>query len=608
MKRFPFHWQRPYWVASILVPILLFILACGPGEQPTPTPTPKAVPTATAITVPVATPTSTAPGPVATPTPTRPGPVATPTPTLVSTPTSAAPAAEKPRSGGTMEEVYRDVVPNFDVQLLSATPSFFTANGKLYNNLLINYEGQKIECEVCSEWHLENNSKTMVFTLIPGIKFHTGQELTSEDVKYSLRMIIGDVDGIVSPRSGVLKEYLQSIEAPSKYGVRLNLARPSSFVPKVLSLTSSAIFRAGTTRDDLNKAPAGSGPYLLKRVIPGASWEMERNPDYFKAGLPYIDKIKQTVVVDPNTIAAAFLTHKVEYDLYPQRPPDQFLPAYYKLRDDGKVTIEPFLKGTALWGIWMNVTKPPFNNLKMRQAVNLVADRRNFADVTHSKFGDPLGGARAQLLVFYEDDGAYGRPESQIWDVLPGWGTGAKKQQEIQQAKQLVIDSGYPNGLDIKEMARGTSAYNELVQQELFKIGIRATLDPVTPAQHADKLAKLDYTINPYLFRQTTSDPDEVIGLAWVTGGSRNINGYSNPEVDKLFIQMSSELDSAKKVALFKQIEDIIIFKDQGYAPEPGNIAEGYWWKRLEGVHVGMAMHVAGSSGNARSDRWWLRD
>ncbi|MEK7778074.1 MAG: ABC transporter substrate-binding protein [Chloroflexota bacterium] len=602
MKRSPFRWQRPYWVGSILVPILLFILACGPGEQPTPTPT------ATPTKAPAATSTPTT-APVVTPAPTTVGPVATPTPTLVATPTTAGPVAEKPQRGGTLEDVIGVYPPTFDPQLLAVTPDFFWSNAKLYNNLLINYEGQTIECEICSEWHLANNSKTMVFTLIPGIKFHNGQELTSEDVKYSLRMIMGEVDGIVSPRSGVLKEYVQSVEATSRYEVRLNLVRPSSFVPKILSVSAAVMYRAGTTRADLNKAPAGSGPFLIKEVIPGASWKMERNPNYFKPGQPYIDKINQTTVVDANTRAAAFLTHKAEFNIGPQRPADQFLPGFYKLRDEGKITIEPFLKGTALWGSFMNVTKPPFDNLKMRQAVNLVLNRRAFADATHAKYGDPLGGARAQLLVYFEADGALGRPESQIWNVLPGWGTGAKKQQEIEQAKQLVKDAGYPNGLEVPQMARLPLApYSELNQQELAIIGIRGPLDQVTATVHGDRLGKIDYLINPYILRMTTSDPDEVIGQHWVTGGGRNVTGYSNPEVDRLFVQMSSELDLAKKVALFKQIEEIIIFKDQGYAPEPGQIAEGYWWKRLEGVKTGMAMHVAGSSGNARGDRWWLRD
>ncbi|MDO8749734.1 MAG: ABC transporter substrate-binding protein [Dehalococcoidia bacterium] len=589
---------QPFLRVAIIAALVSLWLACGQAEAPTPTPTatPTKAPAATA------TPTKAT---VATPTPTAVavGPVATPTPTLVATPTSAAPVTEKPRYGGTLEDGLGLFTPSFDGQFHSGSPDYFWANAKLYSNLLINYEGQKIECDICSEWHLANGNKTMVFTLIPGIKFHTGQELTSEDVKYSIRMMIGDVDGIISPRSGVLKEFIESIETPSKYEVRVNLVRPSLYVPKVLGTASSMIYRAGTTRADLTKAPAGSGPFLIKEVVPGASWKFERNPNYFKPGLPYIDKINQTTVADINTRVAAFLTHRIDFWITPTRPADQYMPKYQQLRDEGKVNSQVFSRGTALHGVFMNVTKPPFDNLKVRQAVNLVLDRPAFGKVYAGERYTP------HLLVYTEADVPYGRPANQVWDVLPGWGTGAKKQQEVEQAKRLAVEAGYPNGLDnIRQTNQLNWLEPELLQQELRKLGIRTNIETYPSVTYQAKNTALDYSVTIFLYRQTTSDPDEIIGSNWVTGGARNLPGYSNPEVDKLYIQMSSEIDPAKKVALFRQIEDIIIFKDQGYAPTPDTDVEGFWWKRLQGVTIGMAMHVAGSSGNARGDRWWLKD
>ena len=476
--------------------------------------------------------------------------------------------------------------------------------GKLYNMLLINYEGKNVECEVCSEWHLANSGKTMVFTLIPGIKFHNGQEMTSEDVKYSLRMLIGEVDGIVSARAGSLKEFVASIDAPSKYEVRLNLTNPSGYVPKIMAVANNVIYRAGTTRDDLKKAPAGSGPYLLVKAVPGASFEMTKNPNYFKPGLPYIDNIKMALVVDTNTRVAAFLTHKIEFVGGPGGQPAQFLPQFYKLRDEGKISSYKFLIGTRFEGAHMAVTKPPFDNLKLRQAVNLAFDLRAYGDAMLA------GEDRAAVLVFREADGEYGRPESQVWDVLPGWGTGTKKQQEIQQAKQLVIDAGYPNGLDITWMAQsGSTTAPELFQQELTKIGLRTKLEIVaTQDVFNARQLKQEYQISWFSFALTTAAPEEVVGAYWVTGAARNPSGYGNPEVDKLFIQMSSENDPAKKVALFKQIEQIIVFKDQGWAPMPSDVPEVFWWKRLQGVGWGMSSHPTASSGLGRGDRLWFKD
>ena len=215
--------------------------------------------------------------------------------------------------------------------------------------------------------------------------------------------------------------------------------------------------------------------------------------------------------------------------------------------------------------------------------------------------------------MFYEGDGALGRSESQVWNVLPGWGTGAKKQQEIEQAKQLVIDAGYPNGFDVDQMTYGksgtsTADNNDLLQQELGRIGIRATQEVLLQDVYIARMAKLDYAISSQSNRMTTNDPVEVIGAYWVTGAARGFSGYGNPEVDKLYIQMSAELDPAKRAALFHQIEEVIIFKDQGYAPTVGLLAEAFWWNRLQGVTIGMATHPTGNSGFDRGDLLWFKD
>ncbi len=591
MKSFGMHRPWPFMTAAILIPIFAFILACGPGQQPTPTPT--------ATAKPAATPTS---APAATPTPTSPGPVATPTPTSVAPPTATPTPGEQPKKGGTLNFVVGTFTPNFDPQLLSVTPEYYTANGKLYLNLFVNYNGQNVECEICTEWHLEDGGKTMVFNLLPGIKFHTGQELTSADVAYSMKMIMGEVDGVVSPRAGVFKEYVKSIETPSKYVLRLNLIHPSVFVPKILAVSSASIYRDGTTREDLKKADAGAGPFIVKQIVPGSTWDLVRYPDYFKKGQPYLDGVNITYVADPNTRVAAFFTHKVDWVSNKQ---EQYRAQLLKSKDAGTIRLVPELGGCGPHFANMNVTKPPFNDIRMRKAVNLAVDRTKIAK---AMYGDDW----SEQLLYFDQGMDYATPKEQIWNIVPGWGTGAKKQQEIEQAKQLVKDAGYPNGLDIDQMARGPftgSGYtngHEVLQQELKEINIRTTLSVVDPTVHADRMARLDYLIQWYIWCMTTRDADEVIGQYWITGGARNTTGYGNPDVDKLYVQMSSELDLAKRKALFFQIQDIIVLKDVAYAPTPQQDADFWIWPRVQGFVIPMTTHSG--SGFHRADRIWFKD
>ncbi len=593
MNSLSLHRPWQFLSAAVLIPLLAFFLACGPGQAPTPTPTATAKPTAT--------PTS---APVATPTPTRPGPVATPTPTSVAVATPTPTPGEQPKRGGTLRFSSTTYTPSFDPQFLSVTPSYYQSTGKLYNNIFVNYQGQSIECEICSDkgWRLDNGGKTVVIDIRPGIKFHSGKEMTSADLAYSIKMIIGEVDGIVSPRAGVLKEYIDNVQTPSKYELRINLQRPSVFVPKILAVASAAIFEDGTIRDSLKTKDAGSGPFIVKQVVSGASWDLVRNPNYFKPGQPYLDGFKVTIVADSTTAVAAFFTHALDFGGSSDK---QYEKQLLQGEKDGKFqrVFDPGGCGTDY--VAVNNSKPPFNELKMRQAVNLALDRTAYGNVAGNTANNMMGWVPS-ILFFNPSQGDYALPPEKIWNVIPGWGTGDKKKQEIEQAKKLVIDAGYAKGIDIEQIARTplTSYAPDWVQQALGDVGIRTTIKPVDATVHADKLARLDFTIHSYIYCMTTRDPDEVVGQYWITGGARNWQGYSSPQVDKLYLQMSSEPDPVKRRELFFQIQDIIVVKDVGYMPLPTTDSLSWAWGNLHGITVGMSLHSA--TGWHRADRVWF--
>ncbi len=574
----------------VVVLILMVALACNSAAEPT----------ATATTAPAATPTK-APG--ATPTATKPAVVASPTPTTAAAPTPTP--SIQPKRGGMLNMVTGTYTPNFDPQLLSITPEYYVANGKLYNNLMVNYSGSAVQCEICSDagWTLENNGKSMVFNLKQGIKFHSGKEMTSADVVYSLKMLTGQIDGIISPRGGVVKEYIDSIEAPSKYVVRINLIRPSPFVPKVLAMATAAIYQDGTTRESLNSKDSGSGPYLVKNTVSGTSWSLVRNPDYFKSGQPYLDGVEITYVGDTNTRSAAFFTHKVRWLAVDD---NQYTSRLNQMQADGKISRFTEAGGCGPRFIAMNWTKPPFNDLKMRQAANLAIDRVALGNVWSAQTIMPPS---VNPFMFNETE-EFGTAAEKVWNIYPGWGKGDKKKQEIEQAKQLVKDAGYATGVDVVQLQRGNpppSSYHapDVVQAMLKEIGIRTKLELVSSSDYASRMANMDYNVTSYNYCLTTRDPDEAVGQYWITGGARNWVGYSNPAMDKLYVQMSSELDPTKRRALFDQIQDQFV-KDVGWVAVQGADSQTFVWSEVQGFTIGMSTHSA--SGLHRADRIWFKD
>ncbi|MFH1141324.1 MAG: ABC transporter substrate-binding protein [Chloroflexota bacterium] len=596
MKRSPLLGQKPYWLAFILVPLLLFVLACG-GQEATPTPAATATATAvatatataTATKAPTATPTT---GPAATPTPTRAGPAATPTPTVVATPTPT-PGVQPQRGGSVMRTTTTGPI-HWDVQIWGAPPNFSHSN----NTLFYNPRDDIITCEICKEWHLENSGKTMVFTMIQGIKFHDGREMTSTDVAYSLNKIMGQVDGIISVRCGVIKEYIESITTPSKYELRINLVRPTVFLPKVLSTGYCVLYPNGTTRADLQAKPIGSGPWLVTNLIAGAGYTLERNPNYFKPGLPYLDRI-QMQIADATATAAAFETHRIEFHSVTET--GSTLTRLLKLAGEGRIGTRKAPSGCYPMGMHMVVSKPPFSDINVRKASNLALDRVGW--------GLTICGGEYYVGLLFQADSEFGRPENEIWNVVPGWGTGAKKQQEIEQGKQLLITAGYAKGIDVDQMNQGgvkITVMSEMIQGDLAKIGIRTTIKTVGGASEADpKRANLDYFFEVVNRCQTTMDPDEMIGSYFITGAARNTYGYANPEVDRLYLLMSAEQDHAKRVQLVRQLEDIIMLKDFAQGSEPVYYTHHFWWKRLHNAD-GMGLTPGYGSGFNRWEEWWI--
>ncbi len=581
---------------ALALGLALVLVTCGPGEQPTPTATAKpaatAVPTATPTQAPAAAPTATS---IA-------APIAIPTATSVATPTPIP--AEQPKRGGTLLITSTGYPGSFDAILLSTSLGFYEWNQKLYNNLMANYVDDKIECELCTGWRIENSGKTWVFDMVQGVKFHDGREVTAEDVKYSLEMQMGLIDGLISPRGGLIKEFIDTVEAPSKYVVKINLLLPTTFQNKMLGIGASVVYPKGTVRADLQSKPQGSGPFVLTKAVSGASYTMDRNPNYFKPGLPYLDRVQAEVVASAVTSRALFLTGKKKYFQITEASAQGEIPTYDKMVADGQISKKVSLGACGPQGIWFNPNKAPFTDVNMRKAFNLVADRKALDKVMNGAYGNVS-------VMGYTPGMAFSTPPEKVWDVFPGGGTGAKKQAEIDEAKKLLAAAGFAGGLTIEMVARGPidntglGASTEPYQQMLKQVGVNATLKLVDTAQKAELQATRNFQFILDLQCQTTFDPVEFIGQYFITGGARNFEGYSNLEIDKLFRQMIQENDFAKKQEIFLKTQNIIAVQDMAFGAFTQSNGARLWWKDLQGMTMGMTDWSG--AGGFRFDRVWLR-
>ena len=528
---------------------LLTAVACGGGE-PAPTPT-QSVPTATSTAVP---PTATATPSGAVPTTV----VAAPTSTAVPTPTPVP--TVQPKRGGIIKANATEDPPNFDPQ--QATSSGFNIyNQKLYTGLMWNPQGNLIVLDGAESYSISADGKVWTFKLRPDIKFQTGYTpahprdgttMTSQDVKYSLEKMMGTNGQPISPRCGWMKEFINidrtdnGVEVVDNLTVNIHLNQPFPALANILVVGHCGIMPDGVTTDMMAKRPYGSGPFRVKDFQRGAIWRLARNQDYFKPGLPYLDEYHY-LIMDGTAIAqAAFLTNKT--DITGGYPTPDNTSIYAQRVAAGEFYMVPIRSDCRPQSINMNSTKPPFNDKRLRQAVNLAIDRQAYAQVVHENHVTPS---------LYLDTDKWGKTLDEILK-LPGYRQ--PHDADFAEAKKIANEL-YPKGLDLKMMVRNTSTYmrqGEFLAGELKKIGLNVTIEALDTNIVFDRAAKLDYTLWSYYFCQTSNTPDELFGSYFITGGSRNWYGFSDPQIDKMYLDMAATTDPVEKKKKAMAMEDIV--------------------------------------------------
>ncbi len=469
---------------------------------------------------------------------------------------------------------------SFDPHLASIAADL-PASGNLYSYLLLNRKEYELVCDLCTSWSLEAGGKTMVFNLVKNASFEDGSPLTSKDVVYSLKKMIGQVDGVISPRCGILKEYIADVkepfEAADAYTVKIHLTNPSGAVAPSLAMLYCAIHKDGTTRAAVQTKPNGSGPFRIGKWDKGSLFQLVPTPNYWKkdatgVALPYIDRLEIQIILDPTARLAATLTGRVDRGSASGLGPDQWK-LFQAFVDQGKGSWR-FEYGKLMGGAIMNVTKPPFDNKKLRQAVNLALDRKSGTAILYN--------GRAQPALYQSQDWTGARTPEEIWDKVPGWGTGAKKQQEIEQAKQLMKDAGLGGGLSVIQNGANWEDYhillNEWMSPQLGRIGVNTTIKLLDRGPFTPKMASLDYALNAYIYGYAQSDPDEFLGAYFITGAARNWTGFSDRRIDDLYRQQKAEGDPQKRNALVRQAEDILL-DEMPIAPMPARAGDSLlWW------------------------------
>jgi peptide/nickel transport system substrate-binding protein len=467
-----------------------------------------------------------------------------------------AAAQDKPRHGGILNwYVYGDP-GRLDIHAESPL-SVQQAVAGVYSGLLHHDPDDpvKVTGDLAERWTVSPDGKTYTFHLRRGVTWHDGQPFSATDVKASLDRVLSP--GFKSPRCGsMLKPVVASVEAVNPQTVQINLKFPAApFLEYLGSAWCRIVAKHVLDKfgNDLSRPEAqiGTGPFKFKRYERGSVIEWEKNKNYFISGLPYLDGVKQFVLVGVPTQVAAAKAGRIH--LWDTWPPMRKTEADELRRARGnEVDISQNSIATIAL-VYMHTQKPPFNNPDLRRAVNLAVDRQELVLKAFEGAGVPCALLDPKLF------GDFALPAAEV-AKLPG--CRQPKDQDLAEAKRLV-EKHYPNGLDIEASVRSVGGYvdrAQLILAQLRKIGIRGTMKTYESAAGFAVYGKGDFTFIAIQDRaMVTSDPADMFSLIYTTPAGSNWGKWSDSTVDSLAERALKETDRAKRRQLYHELQRHII-------------------------------------------------
>src|SRR5262245_55818707 len=278
--------------------------------------------------------------------------------------------AQAPKSGGSLNIMLREDLPQgFAVHETSTYSSSFPSQ-PCFNNLVIFDPAKKVESadtvvgDLAEKWSWQDNYKNLVFCLRKDVKWHDGKPFTSKDVKFTFDMLREAPDTPAKLRINPRKDWyanLEHVEAPDPNTVVFRMKRAQPSLLLMLASGYTPIYAAHVPPAQYRTTCVGTGPFKLKEWRKGEFVEYVRNPDYSVKGRPYLDGLKYIVIVERGTRTAAMQAGQLDVAF----PGETSKTTMEQLKKAVPQMVFHEVAQTVTDNIIMNVKKPPFDNPKV---------------------------------------------------------------------------------------------------------------------------------------------------------------------------------------------------------------------------------------------------
>lgn len=427
-------------------------------------------------------------------------------------------------------------------------------NGNIADGLVYYDNNYQPQPELALSWETSEDGKSITFHLRPDVKWHDGHPFTSEDVAFSILEVVPKASAL----GATAYKDIVAVDTPDPLTVIIRLAKPSpviwSYLDAIkLRLVPKRLYEGiDPLTNPQNNTPVATGPFKLKEWVRGSHITLERNPDYWDKGKPYLDLVTFRIIPEAAAREAALEAGELHYAAH---NPIAHSSAQ-RLRNSKELIVDT--KGwegaSKVFFFDFNLRREVFQDVRVRRAFAHALDRQALTDIVFYGLARPSHGPIPTTQVqFYNPD-------------APDYPYDPKR------AEELLDEAGYPRGADGVRLRVNHVNHSfgdvykragDLFKQQLKAIGVELELINYDTATQLRKIfVERDFDTSSIDYAPFSDPQIGVIRRYWsksIQDGVPWSNGslYSSPDTDKVIEGIIAEADAAKRKELINQLQVI---------------------------------------------------
>ena len=448
--------------------------------------------------------------------------------------TSGLASAQEPKAGGTLRAAWQAPWESLDPHFASTEASFQILNNVL-ETLTFFDDDMNLIPWLAESWSRSDDGLTWTFMLREGVTFSNGRALTAADVEWTFNRLVDPETG--SGNSWRVGGAGTTIEAVDDLTVTFTTESPIATLPASLAANKSVAVMAEESLEDDGtiQVPIGSGPFVISEVEGNTRLVLTARDDYWQEVGPYLDEVIITPITDDAARDLALQGGEADwiFTISPQN--------LETLQNDDDVIVE-LAPRLAYDYFGLDLTKTPFDDVRVRQAIAYAIDREVICQFAFFGLCEASHGPTGSGTPWYFPYAPYDR--------------------DLEKASALLEEAGYGDGFTMEimtvvgfdETLRGA----QVVQQQLAEVGIEVVIDNIEFGAWLDRQAAGEFDAFMLSWLGLT-DVEDYFFLQHRTGNAYNVTGFSNERFDELVDQGRTLDDFDARYAVYEEANQILV-------------------------------------------------